>query len=209
MKVPVVVIDSYYYGRLVIAPLNIVLYNVFTPHGPDLYGRKFGKSLDKVIADGAGLESAWEESPAPEKGESEVASTASTLVVSRGLCKSLPLWKLDPKGILEQPSENPIAEFHSVAEVMERLLSELLDHNKTYPRVWDHIRHFTHSFLYFQKCYHFVFQRYRLEHYTVTSNWLGLGTEIPSGGAPQVTSVTLVAGAAVLPVPRAAVLGAE
>ncbi|XP_070282171.1 alpha-1,2-mannosyltransferase ALG9 isoform X4 [Myotis yumanensis] len=36
--VPVVVIDSYYYGKLVIAPLNIVLYNVFTPHGPDLYG---------------------------------------------------------------------------------------------------------------------------------------------------------------------------
>uniref|UniRef100_A0A2K6ET19 Mannosyltransferase n=1 Tax=Propithecus coquereli TaxID=379532 RepID=A0A2K6ET19_PROCO len=28
----------YYYGKLVIAPLNIVLYNVFTPHGPDLYG---------------------------------------------------------------------------------------------------------------------------------------------------------------------------
>ncbi|KAM6157892.1 alpha-1,2-mannosyltransferase ALG9 isoform 2-T2 [Rhynchocyon petersi] len=36
--VPVVVIDSYYYGKLVVAPLNIVLYNVFTPHGPDLYG---------------------------------------------------------------------------------------------------------------------------------------------------------------------------
>ncbi|XP_045153677.1 alpha-1,2-mannosyltransferase ALG9 [Echinops telfairi] len=36
--VPVVVIDSYYYGKLVIAPFNIVLYNVFTPHGPDLYG---------------------------------------------------------------------------------------------------------------------------------------------------------------------------
>ena len=32
-------IDSYYYGKLVIAPLNIVLYNVFTPHGPDLYGK--------------------------------------------------------------------------------------------------------------------------------------------------------------------------
>ena len=33
------VIDSYYYGKLVVAPLNIVLYNVFTPHGPDLYGK--------------------------------------------------------------------------------------------------------------------------------------------------------------------------
>ncbi|OXB59027.1 hypothetical protein ASZ78_007655 [Callipepla squamata] len=36
--VPLVVVDSYYYGKLVVAPLNIVLYNVFTSHGPDLYG---------------------------------------------------------------------------------------------------------------------------------------------------------------------------
>lgn len=39
LQVPVVVVDSYYYGKLVIAPLNIILYNVFTPHGPDLYGK--------------------------------------------------------------------------------------------------------------------------------------------------------------------------
>lgn len=37
-QVPLVVVDSYYYGKLVVAPLNIVLYNVFTSHGPDLYG---------------------------------------------------------------------------------------------------------------------------------------------------------------------------
>lgn len=36
--VPQVAIDSYMYGKLVIAPLNIVLYNVFSEHGPDLYG---------------------------------------------------------------------------------------------------------------------------------------------------------------------------
>ena len=35
---PVTLVDSYYYGRLVIAPLNIVLYNIFSDHGPDLYG---------------------------------------------------------------------------------------------------------------------------------------------------------------------------
>ncbi|KAG8141607.1 hypothetical protein E2320_007207, partial [Naja naja] len=35
--VPMVAIDSYHYGKLVVAPLNIILYNVFTPHGPDLY----------------------------------------------------------------------------------------------------------------------------------------------------------------------------
>ncbi|XP_052785256.1 alpha-1,2-mannosyltransferase ALG9-like [Mya arenaria] len=35
---PLVQIDQYYYGKLVVAPLNIVMYNVFTEHGPDLYG---------------------------------------------------------------------------------------------------------------------------------------------------------------------------
>lgn len=36
--IPMVWVDSMYYGKLVIAPLNIVLYNVFSNHGPDLYG---------------------------------------------------------------------------------------------------------------------------------------------------------------------------
>ena len=31
-------VDSHYYGGLVIAPLNIVLYNVFSEHGPEIYG---------------------------------------------------------------------------------------------------------------------------------------------------------------------------
>ena len=35
---PQVLVDSYYYGKPVAASLNIVLYNVFTSHGPDLYG---------------------------------------------------------------------------------------------------------------------------------------------------------------------------
>ncbi|CAF87658.1 unnamed protein product, partial [Tetraodon nigroviridis] len=33
-------------------------------------------------------------------------------------------------------------------------------------------------FIYLQKCYHFLFQRYRLEHYTVSSNWLALSTVV-------------------------------
>jgi alpha-1,2-mannosyltransferase len=37
-QIPMVAIDSYYYGKLAFAPLNIVLYNVFTSHGPNLYG---------------------------------------------------------------------------------------------------------------------------------------------------------------------------
>ncbi|XP_077288561.1 alpha-1,2-mannosyltransferase Alg9 isoform X2 [Arctopsyche grandis] len=35
---PMVYIDSEYYGHLVIAPWNLVKYNVLTDHGPDLYG---------------------------------------------------------------------------------------------------------------------------------------------------------------------------
>ncbi|XP_031548781.1 alpha-1,2-mannosyltransferase ALG9-like isoform X2 [Actinia tenebrosa] len=35
---PLVYIDSAYYGKVVIAPLNIVMYNVFGKGGPDLYG---------------------------------------------------------------------------------------------------------------------------------------------------------------------------
>ena len=38
LQLPVVQIDQFYYGKLVVAPLNIVMYNVFTDHGPDLYG---------------------------------------------------------------------------------------------------------------------------------------------------------------------------
>jgi alpha-1,2-mannosyltransferase len=33
-----VLIDSSYFGRFSIAPLNIIMYNVFTSHGPNLYG---------------------------------------------------------------------------------------------------------------------------------------------------------------------------
>lgn len=46
----------------------------------------------------------------------------------------------------------------------------------------------------FQKCYHFVFQRYRLEHYTVTSNWLALGTVFLFGLLSFSRSVALFRG---------------
>lgn len=38
LAAPLVAIDSYHYGKVVIAPLNIVLYNVFSSHGANLYG---------------------------------------------------------------------------------------------------------------------------------------------------------------------------
>uniref|UniRef100_A0A182YI89 Mannosyltransferase n=1 Tax=Anopheles stephensi TaxID=30069 RepID=A0A182YI89_ANOST len=36
--IPIVLIDSLYFGTFTVAALNIIRYNVFTSHGPDLYG---------------------------------------------------------------------------------------------------------------------------------------------------------------------------
>ncbi|KAM3715665.1 Alpha-1,2-mannosyltransferase algn-9 [Dirofilaria immitis] len=36
--VALIIVDSYYFGKIVLAPLNIILYNVFSSHGPNLYG---------------------------------------------------------------------------------------------------------------------------------------------------------------------------
>ncbi|KAM9079256.1 alpha-1,2-mannosyltransferase ALG9 isoform 5-T5 [Megaptera novaeangliae] len=154
--VPVVVIDSYYYGKLVIAPLNIVLYNVFTPHGPDLYGIEpwYFYLINGFL-------------------NFNVVFALALLV--------LPLTSL-----------------------MEYLLQRFHVQNLGHPYwltlapmyIWFIIffiqPHKEERFLFpvyplvclcgavalsaLQKCYHFVFQRYRLEHYTVTSNWLALGT---------------------------------
>lgn len=38
ISLPMVAIDSYYYGHFTVAPFNIIVYNVFTSHGPNLYG---------------------------------------------------------------------------------------------------------------------------------------------------------------------------
>uniref|UniRef100_A0A0K0FA21 Mannosyltransferase n=1 Tax=Strongyloides venezuelensis TaxID=75913 RepID=A0A0K0FA21_STRVS len=38
ISTPMIYFDSLYFGKTVFAPLNIVLYNVFSSHGPDLYG---------------------------------------------------------------------------------------------------------------------------------------------------------------------------
>ena len=47
LQVPMVMIDTDYFGKLVVAPLNIVVYNVFGEHGPDLYGEFEGRQTDR------------------------------------------------------------------------------------------------------------------------------------------------------------------
>ncbi|XP_058451284.1 alpha-1,2-mannosyltransferase ALG9 isoform X2 [Malaya genurostris] len=35
---PLVLVDSYFYGKFTLAPLNIIAYNIFSSHGPNLFG---------------------------------------------------------------------------------------------------------------------------------------------------------------------------
>lgn len=45
---PQIMLDSAYYGRWVVAPWNIVSYNIFTSHGPDLYGNVCNKIVKEI-----------------------------------------------------------------------------------------------------------------------------------------------------------------
>lgn len=38
LQIPLIGFDSCYYGKFVLAPWNIVKYNIFSSHGPNLYG---------------------------------------------------------------------------------------------------------------------------------------------------------------------------
>lgn len=38
IALPMIAIDTSYFGKLTFAPLNIVWYNVFTSHGPNIFG---------------------------------------------------------------------------------------------------------------------------------------------------------------------------
>ncbi|KAM9255717.1 alpha-1,2-mannosyltransferase ALG9 isoform 2-T2 [Cariama cristata] len=131
--VPLVVVDSYYYGKLVVAPLNIVLYNVFTSHGPDLYVQNLGRPYWLTLA-------------------------------------PMYIW---------------IVIFFSQPHKEERFLFPI------YPLI---CLCGAVALSALQKCYHFIFQRYRLEHYTVSSNWLALGTVFLFGLLSLSRSVALFRG---------------
>ncbi|POI29171.1 hypothetical protein CIB84_007079, partial [Bambusicola thoracicus] len=131
--VPLVVVDSYYYGKLVVAPLNIVLYNVFTSHGPDLYVQNLGRPYWLTLA-------------------------------------PVYIW---------------IIIFFSQPHKEERFLFPI------YPLI---CLCSAVALSALQKCYHFIFQRYRLEHYTVSSNWLALSTVFLFGLLSLSRSVALFRG---------------
>ncbi|KAG5283908.1 hypothetical protein AALO_G00020880 [Alosa alosa] len=154
--VPVVLVDSYYYGKLVIAPLNIVLYNVFTPHGPDLYGTEpwhyyfLNGFLNFNIVFALALFSL-------------PLTALMEALLQRFNVQNLgrPYW------LTLSPMYLWMVVFFTQPHKEERFLFPI------YPLICLCGAVALSSL---QKCYHFLFQRYRLEHYTVSSNWLALGS---------------------------------
>ncbi|TNN63487.1 Alpha-1,2-mannosyltransferase ALG9 [Liparis tanakae] len=158
LLVPLVAVDSYFYGKLVIAPLNILLYNVFTPHGPDLYGTE------------------------PWHFYFSNGILNFNLVFALALL-SLPLTALmetllqrfnvqnlgRPYWLTLSPMYLWMLVFFTRPHKEERFLFPI------YPLICLSGAVALSSL---QKCYHFLFQRYRLEHYTVSSNWLAVGTVV-------------------------------
>ncbi|XP_073441240.1 alpha-1,2-mannosyltransferase ALG9 isoform X2 [Dendrobates tinctorius] len=156
LLVPLVAIDSYYYGKLVIAPLNIVLYNVFTPHGPDLYGTEpwpfyfingFLNFNVVFIMALLALPLTW---------------------LMEHLLQKINIQNLGrPYWLTLAPMYIWILIFFTRPHKEERFLFPI------YPLI---CLCGAVALSALQKCYHFLFQRYRLEHYTVSSNWLAIGT---------------------------------
>ncbi|XP_021571967.1 alpha-1,2-mannosyltransferase ALG9 [Carlito syrichta] len=172
--VPVVVIDSYYYGKLVIAPLNIVLYNVFTSHGPDLYGTEpwYFYLVNGFLNFNVAFALALLVLP---------LTSLMEYLLQRFHVQNLghPYW------LTLAPMYTWFIIFFIQPHKEERFLFPV------YPLI---CLCGAVALSALQKCYHFVFQRYRLEHYTVTSNWLALGTVFLFGLLSFSRSVALFRG---------------
>ncbi|XP_053342023.1 alpha-1,2-mannosyltransferase ALG9 isoform X1 [Clarias gariepinus] len=172
--VPVVVVDSYYYGKLVVAPLNIILYNVFTPHGPDLYGTEpwhyyfvngfLNFNIVFVLA---------------------LFSLPLTALME-GLLQRFNVQNLGrPYWLTLSPMYLWMLIFFTRPHKEERFLFPI------YPLICLCGAVALSSL---QKCYHFMFQRYRLEHYTISSNWLALASVLLFGVLSLSRSVALFRG---------------
>ncbi|KAF2977001.1 hypothetical protein EK904_013656 [Melospiza melodia maxima] len=174
LGVPLVVVDSYHYGKLVVAPLNIVLYNVFTPHGPDLYGTEpwYFYFINGFL-------------------NFNVVFVLALLVLPLTCLMECLLQKFRvqnlgrPYWLTLAPMYIWILIFFSQPHKEERFLFPI------YPLI---CLSGAVALSALQKCYHFIFQRYRLEHYTVSSNWLALGTVLLFGLLSLSRSVALFKG---------------
>ncbi|XP_022080995.1 alpha-1,2-mannosyltransferase ALG9-like [Acanthaster planci] len=150
---PLVLIDSQMFGKLVIAPLNIVMYNVFTDHGANLYGTEpfsfyfINGFLNFNVAFFMAL----------------VALPFSFAV--NWYVKGRPGTSLEPlpHWLTLLPMYLWVLVFFGQAHKEERFLFPI------YP-FFSLAAAITMSSL--QKLYHRIFTPYRLHHYTWSSNWL-------------------------------------
>uniref|UniRef100_A0A8C6VTZ6 Mannosyltransferase n=1 Tax=Nothobranchius furzeri TaxID=105023 RepID=A0A8C6VTZ6_NOTFU len=158
LLVPLVTVDSLFYGKLVIAPLNILLYNVFTPHGPDLNGTEpwhfyftngvLNFNLVFVLA---------------------LLSLPLTALMETLLHRFNVQNLGRPYWLTLSPMYLWMLVFFTRPHKEERFLFPI------YPLICLSGAVALSSL---QKCYHFLFQRYRLEHYTISSNWLALSAVV-------------------------------
>uniref|UniRef100_A0A4W6D5I1 Mannosyltransferase n=1 Tax=Lates calcarifer TaxID=8187 RepID=A0A4W6D5I1_LATCA len=158
LLVPLVAVDSFFYGKLVVAPLNILLYNVFTPHGPDLYGTEpwHFYFVNGILNFNLVFALALFSLP--------LTALMETLL-HRFNVQNLgrPYW------LTLSPMYLWMLVFFTRPHKEERFLFPI------YPLICLSGAVALSSL---QKCYHFLFQRYRLEHYTVSSNWLALSAVV-------------------------------
>ncbi|XP_077402409.1 alpha-1,2-mannosyltransferase ALG9 isoform X2 [Vanacampus margaritifer] len=171
---PLVAVDSFFYGKLVVTPLNILLYNVFTPHGPDLYGTEpwhfyfvngaLNFNLVFVLA---------------------LFSLPLTALMETLLHKFNVQNLGRPYWLTLSPMYLWMLVFFTRSHKEERFLFPV------YPLI---CLSGAVALSALQKCYHFLFQRYRLEHYTVSSNWLALSTVVVVAVVSLSRSVALFRG---------------
>ncbi|NXD42717.1 ALG9 mannosyltransferase, partial [Copsychus sechellarum] len=184
---PLVVVDSYYYGKLVVPPLNIVLYNVFTPHGPDP-PPEFGI---RSQAGSPRCTEPWYFYFINGFPPFNVVFVLALLVLPLTPPLECLLQKFRVQN-LGRPYSPPLAPmyiwiliFFSQPPPEERFLFPIYPLICLSPPL---------ALSALQKCYHFIFQRPPLEHYTVSSNWLALGTAPPFGLLSLSRSVALFKG---------------
>ncbi|OXB69698.1 UNVERIFIED_CONTAM: hypothetical protein H355_014001 [Colinus virginianus] len=219
--VPLVVVDSYYYGKLVVAPLNIVLYNVFTSHGPDLYGTEpwsfyfINGFLNFNVAFILALlvlpltclmENLLQKFHVQNLGRPYWLTLAPVYIwiiiffsqphkEERFLFPIYPLICLCSAVALSALQIGLLKQNVLILNCVVLISQSALRLSKLFFKwTFQCLSNFMSTFSFPQKCYHFIFQRYRLEHYTVSSNWLALGTVFLFGLLSLSRSVALFRG---------------
>ncbi|XP_071950209.1 alpha-1,2-mannosyltransferase ALG9-like [Antedon mediterranea] len=157
--VPQVLIDSYYYGKLVIAPLNIVLYNVFSEHGPNIYGIE---SWTFYFINGF-------------LNFNIVLPLALVALPLTILVQSFLNSKMDMTRQLLPPWLSLLSMYIWILVFFTRPHKEERFLFPVYPLF---CLNAGCSVAAIQKIYHWIFSRYKPQHYTISSNWIAISIAV-------------------------------